>query len=341
MFIPIIPLMNESQAGLAFSSYGLSKIFTYYLFGKLIDSGRIRLSLVITLFLVLLVPLFYLLLPTLPIVGKFIEGIAFAGGTVFCFTFITIICVSKEKFEKELKKIMILSSLGSLLGPMAGYALIGADIKSASILFLGLALLINGFGFIFSKQLKKLKENQINIEFSDSRSDKLNYNLVALVLIFKGILMGIQPCIAFWCKDVFGMSLFASGGAYLVSGLGFIIGTLKPRFMGIIFPVISFGLLEISFLYRSELFWIANFAISFWLGSSLVRCLLDLGWVTTDKAGKLNSSWMAISDLPLMITPALFWEVKLVSSLSVRVGLIGMFLAAALYFQTRQKRRWT
>jgi MFS family permease len=341
MFIPIIPLMNESQAGIAFSCYGFSKIFTYYIFGKLIDSGRIKLSLILTLFFIFLVPVLYLLLPNTPLVAKFVEGIAFAGGTVFCFTFITLISISKEKFEIELKKIMILSSIGSLLGPMAGYAFIGQDIKSASLLFLGLAILINITGITFSKQLDKLNRKKVNIEFLDSRADKLNFNLVFLVLIFKGILMGVQPLIAYWCRDIFGFSLAVSGGAYLVSGLGFMVGTLRPRFLSILVPIISFALLELSFIYRSELFWIANFAISFWLGSSLVKCIIDLGWVTTDKAGKLNSSWMAISDIPLMITPALFWEVKSTNDLNLRVLLIGALVLVAFLFQLKEKSRTT
>jgi len=341
MFIPIIPLMNEAQAGVAFSCYGLSKIFTYYVFGKMIDSGKIKLSLILTLFFIFLVPVLYLLLPNIPLVAKFVEGIAFAGGTVFCFTFITLISISKEKFEIELKKIMILSSIGSLLGPMAGYAFIGQDIKSASLLFLGLAVLINITGFLFIKQLDQLNKNKINIEFSDSRADKLNLNLVMLVLIFKGILMGIQPLIAYWCKDIFGFTLFVSGAAYLVSGLGFIAGTLRPRFLSILVPIVSFGLLELSFVYKSELFWIANFAISFWLGSSLVKCIIDLGWVTTDKAGKLNSSWMAISDIPLMITPALFWEVKSTNDLKLRVSLIGLLVVIAFLLQFKEKKRLT
>lgn len=337
VFIPIIPLMDEETAGLAFTFYGLAKVLTYYFFGKLIDKGKVKDCLLIVLILFSFVPVFYLLFPATPIVAKAIEGIAFAGGTIFCFTFITLSTIKKEAFETKLKLIMICSSLGSLMGPVVGYLFIGYEVGLTSSVFLGVALMMNLSFFFFTKQLKILKSEPKTI-FEEARNDKLDHNLVILVLLFKGMLVGIQPCIGFWSKTIFEFSLGLSGLAYFVSSLGFIVGTLKPRFWGIWLPLSCLFLLETSFYYYT-LFWPAMFLFSFWLGSSLVKCLTDLGWVTTDKAGHLNSTWLTLSDLPLAVTPFIFWELKSLGMSYGRIGVLLLMIILVCFFTLNFKRK--
>ena len=339
VFIPIVTEMNSVYAGIAFSAYGFTKLLSYKVFGELIDRNKLRLSLYITLFLLTLVPVFYLILPENPIMAKTFEGVAFAGGTVFCFAFLTIVSSNKQEFEKELKTILILSSLGSLFGPVVGYAFLDYDLGVASGAFLFLALVINGVGYFYHQNLGELNKRKCQISFDDTRSDKLDWNLVFIILILKGILMGVQPCISYWTKDIFHFNPLLSGVAYLVSGLGFILGTLKPKYIHSLIPIISVILIELSFHCYSWLFWPGNFLLSFWIGRSIVKSILELGWVTTDKTGKLNSTWLTISDIPLMLTPMIFWELKELDDIFARLIVLLTLIIMFIFFEYRYKNK--
>ncbi|MGZ3712537.1 MAG: MFS transporter, partial [Bdellovibrionota bacterium] len=124
VLLPIVPHLNEDIAGWAFTAFLLCKLLWLLPAGFVNDrvgSGRaLTLALVIQCLALTAVAL----LPHYPWIGRSLEGVALAQGTLSTFGFLRLLAPEAAAFRASVAKLLGIGGLGMILGPFIGYSLL-------------------------------------------------------------------------------------------------------------------------------------------------------------------------------------------------------------------------
>lgn len=338
VLLPIVPHLNEDIAGWAFTAFLLCKLIWLLPAGVINDRIGSRASLTLAL-VVQVVALFAIAkLPHYPWIGRSLEGVALAQGTLSTFGFLRLLAPEQNLFQSAVGKLLSIGGLGMILGPFVGYAGLPLGPVNA-ILALGalnaaflLALMVLAPGV---KAAERIGE-----EAPDEVHGRLFW-MVAGLTAAKALAVGWEPNLAWWAQSRMQFSAPVAGFSFLLLGLSFIWGSLKPNTIASLLSFVGFFFLELALAGTSWGWWPAVVVLGFWYGTYVTFAVGRLGWNKPEKIGRHNSVWMLVTDLPMAFVPAILWQWREQeqSSVLLRAGLAGVLLAVAAFSLWRGMQR--
>jgi hypothetical protein len=108
-----------------------------------------------------------------------------------------------------------------------------------------------------------------------------------------------------------GLSAWLAPVTFLASGVGYALGASlqarTPQALVAAAGLLGFFFLELSLRAFAPAWWAAAVLLGFWFGGYLTRAIVVLGWGDPDALGRTNAVWLALTDLPMALTPAVVW----------------------------------
>ncbi|MCM2277145.1 MAG: MFS transporter [Oligoflexia bacterium] len=335
--LPVIPRLNVETAGAAFTAFSLFKVGCLAPAGRLSD--RIGHARALTLALALQVAGLLTIgaLPEWPWLGRILEGIALAQGTVSAVSMLREVSPRLQDFEKGVNRLMGIGGLGFLLGPLFGFVALNELQLNPIWILLGvnLVLLLLHLGLAFrSKRGVRADAQAAEGAVQDAVEARAlpRGSLLALVAGFaatKALTLGWEPNLAWWSGHELGLSSLASGMTFILLGVAFTAGAVFPRsWMGVLgIP----GFLFLESALRPDWSWAGSWwaalaLIGLWYGAYVTLAVSRLGWNRPESIGRYNSSWMLVTDLPMAVLPVVLWQWRAPEPGMLRFFL-GVFLA--------------
>ncbi len=298
--LPIIPYLGESTAGVAFSAFLLAKLLWFLPSGWISDRiGHSRaLSFALVLQIAALISL--VAFPQWAWLGRVLEGMALAQGTVSTFAYLRQLSGSSAEFQKSVSILLGAGGAGMILGPTIGYLLVPNFVSTGmwgavalcSCFFLASFLRANPKGFVATAT----HEEQNGFLF-----------FVLGLTLAKALGVGWEPNLAWWANHHFAFSPWVAGFSFFLLGICFVWGSVRPRRHWVWLIFLGYGLLEYSLLQKSWAWWPAMVLFGTWYGTYVAQSVGALGWNRPERVGRANSLWMLFTDLPMSFVPALLW----------------------------------
>ncbi len=305
--VPIIPLMSQDHAGVAYGSYGLAKVLFFIPAGILVDKIGGKVCILLTIILEILALAILAYLPGHAIWGRTVEGMALALGTVTLFSLYRQLSDNEEEYKSNISQIIVSTGLGFLIGPMGSYLLLA----NGAVFVLNCLILLNFATLIVYVFYQNQYPNESGFEIKENGSLKVSYALVAVMFITKFLQIGFHPVITHWNKVFFQFSYEVSGLVFIATGIAFMAGAVLSRrsLWFTVFPgVIVF---ELSFYWNNGVFYYLGLMImSFWFGSIMADTVGKLGFSDLNKLGLRNSLWLLVSDISIFFGPIALWEIR-------------------------------
>lgn len=337
--IPIIPEMNKDNAGFAYGSYGFAKVLFFIPAGFIVDKYGSKKSVIITIVLEILAISAMRFLPHGEYIGRTLEGMALAIGTITLFHLFREMALNHKEYSKNVSMGVFYTGLGFLTGPMVSYLLLknGVDFVLSSL------IAINVFTFIlYLMKYNTVDFARVTLEIAQTDSRKISISLVIVITIVKFLQIGFHPLMTHWNKELFEFSFEVSGMLFITSGFGFMMGALRPRpwYCFAFFPGIV--LLEYSFFGHAWMYFVAMAILSFSFGGVLADVISKLGFSDLNRLGIRNSIWLLVSDISLFTGPVVLWEMRHNDPMDHKLVRISFMLflssvAIVLYFYGRRQ----
>jgi MFS family permease len=306
VLLPIVPHLNEDVAGWAFTAFLLCKLLWLLPAGIVNDkvgSGRaLTLALVIQCLALTAVAL----LPHYPWIGRSLEGVALAQGTLSTFGFLRVLAPEAGIFRSSVAKLLGVGGLGMILGPFVGYSLLPLGPVQA---ILALACINAIFLFVhcvMDRKVLSLAEKNSDEKFPVEKGNSVFWFVLGLTAA-KALAVGWEPNLAWWAQSKLHFSPAVAGGSFLVLGLSFIAGSLKPKTIASLLSFAGFFGLELALRGSTWAWWPALAALGYWYGVYVTIAVGRLGWDKPERIGRHNSVWMLVTDLPMAFVPAILW----------------------------------
>lgn len=325
VLLPIVPHLNEDIAGWAFTAFLLCKLLWLIPAGFVNDrvgSGRaLTLALIVQCIALAAVAL----LPHYPWVGRSLEGIALAQGTLSTFGFLRLLAPEPAVFRASVAKLLGIGGLGMIIGPFVGYALLPLGPVEA---ILALATL-NAVFLFFQCTMYRHEETVLPVHEAAPEAPRTVFWFVLGLTAAKALAVGWEPNLAWWAQSTLHLSAAVAGASFLVLGLSFILGSLRPHPVATIFSLLGFFGLEAALGGTAWAWWPALAALGYWYGVFVTIAVGRLGWDKPEKIGRHNSVWMLVTDLPMAFVPAILWQWRSQDEAFQRWALAGILLGTA------------
>lgn len=330
VLLPIVPHLNQEDAGWAFTAFLLCKLLWLLPAGYVSDRIGHGAALTLTLLIQTLALLTIALLPASPWFGRALEGMALAQGTLSTFACLRVILPDPDSFRASVSKLMGLGGLGMIIGPMIGYQLLpfGAERAVLSLAALNSVFLVVQF-FFFRRAPRAAAANAVA---GGAPTPKGSLVWFALGLTAaKAVAVGWEPNLAWWAQETLGFGAETAGMSFFVLGLAFVLGSFKPiaKLTPLVF--LGFAALELSLHSTPMAWWPALATLGFWYGIYVTISMGRLGWNDPEKIGRHNSIWMLGTDLPMAFVPAVLWNWREPEWSAYRWSLGLFFLAIASF----------
>jgi hypothetical protein len=346
--LPLLPALSPDSAGWSFTAFQLMKVLFFVPAGLLGDRiGHAR-ALTLTLGLQVAALVLVAAWPERPWIGRILEGMALAQGTVTLVSLLRIVSPGQADFGATMRKVLGIGSLGFLLGPVVGYP-IAARRPGALVLLL---VALNAAAFVLQIALMQRRAERYGrgsgtVEPRRGSSAAIFVWAVVGLAAVKAVAVGWQPNLAWWNTHEMG---FSSGGAaltFLVTGVAYGLGASMaartPTLIVTTSGLVGFGLLELALRSVPVVWWPAVFLLGFWFGGYLTRAIVLLGWNDPDALGRKNAVWLALTDLPMALTPAIVWNWRAPSPGTLRLasgmGLVVISILGMLLVPRQRARR--
>jgi MFS family permease len=313
--LPLLPALSPEGAGVAFSAFSLMKVAFLLPAGRLSDALGHPRAVTVTLALQVLALLVIATFPGTPWIGRIIEGMALAQGTVSTVSLLRLASPSPGAFETSMGRLMGVGSLGFLAGPLVGYGFAASGPRALILLLLGIT------GAALVVQVVKMQRAQVPPSLEEPAARvRFAWGEVSLAVVIglaaaKAIGIGWQPNVAWWATHAIGLGPELAGITFLVMGLAFAAGAAArarrvPRVSALVAAsgIAGFALLEVAVRGARNLFWPAAALLGFWFGGFLTRAIALLGWNRPERLGRTNSAWMIATDLPMAVAPIIVWQ---------------------------------
>ncbi|MBK7892030.1 MAG: hypothetical protein IPJ84_14685 [Bdellovibrionales bacterium] len=124
------------------------------------------------------------------------------------------------------------------------------------------------------------------------------WRLILGMAAVKCILIGWQLNMVFWVGELFGPSSIWNGVSFIVLGIFFALGSIRPNHWDILAGALGMITLEVGLLRHPVMWWVSLVLLGYWFGSYLSYTTGKLGWNQPEKVGQQNSFWLALTDLP-------------------------------------------
>jgi MFS family permease len=333
--LPIVPRLSPETAGWAFTVFSLFKVICLVPAGTISDRlghGR-AMALAITLQVGALVTIASI--PTAPWAGRILEGAALAQGTVSTLALLRIASANVDELARRMRMLLGIGSMGFLFGPMAGYFALGSALMPPERLLSGLAV-IGALAIVlqlrFVRRFDAVEREREATPHAPSGADTFWLGLALAMGKVLGV--GWQPLLAWWANHEMGLSPGQAGASFVAIGIAFGVGATQLRRLpfavvaGVV--VAGFGLLEYAVAHASFHWWIAVVLVSAWFGDFLTRTMALLGWSDPARLGATNARWLAITDLPMALTPAIVWPIRTAPYWIPRCAIAAAALALAI-----------
>jgi len=272
--------------------------------------------------------------PEAPWLGRILEGAALAQGTISTLALLRMASATIDEFAKRTRLLLGVGSTGFLFGPLAGYVAIGSSTFSPSRLLVALA----GAGAIaIVVQLRiahRFHEHEATAAATHAPSGADFFSLGLALAMAKVLGVGWQPLLGWWANHEMGLSPARAGASFVAIGIAFGVGATQlrrvPFAVTSIMVVVGFALLEYAVTHASPVWWIAIVLVGAWFGDFITRAMALLGWNDPTKLGATNARWLALTDLPMALTPAVVWPLRSASDWSFRAVIAAVALTLAL-----------
>lgn len=302
VLLPIVPHLNEDVAGWAFTAFLLFKLIWFIPAGILSDKIGHKNALTFTLLLQTVALVLIAYFPHYPWLGRSLEGMALAQGTLSTFAFLRELTPSHHAFRGAVSKLLGLGGLGMIAGPTIGYQLIPYGPVNA-------ILALSALSFLFLLiQLFFIKSTGKKIAEIAEQKQTGNFFWFAIGLTAaKALGVGWEPNLAWWAQSKMHFSAQIAGISFFILGISFVIGSLKPKTKLIPLVFLGFAGLEFSLTGSTWAWWPSLALVGLWYGIYVTVAVGRLGWDNPDKIGRHNSFWMLGTDLPMTFVPAILW----------------------------------
>lgn len=321
--------MNMETAGWAFTLYYVFKVIWYLPAGRVSDGlGHYNALLLALVFQAVAVIILWLR-PDWAMLARTLEGIALAQSTISSLSALRMRHEHLEIFSLSVNRLMLAGSIGFLLGPVFGF--LTYQTYSDFLLFTLLAITFAGFVVVIKmrrpNKLATLDKNSFEVEIKPNGFWRLIVGMAAV----KCVLIGWQLNMVFWTTELFGTGSVWSGISFIILGVLFAVGSIKPSGLDIFAGMIGMIVLEIALVNYPSLWWLSLILLGYWFGSYLSYTTGRLGWNRPEKTGSQNSFWLALTDLPSAFVPVIMWQWRQPEHVSYRV-ILGMILLLLAFF---------
>lgn len=329
VLLPLVPHLNPDDAGWAFTAFLLCKLLWFIPAGHVSDRIGHGAALTFTLCLQTAALLVIALYPHSPWFGRALEGMALAQGTLSTFAFLRVLTPDPVAFRGAVSKLLGLGGLGMIAGPMVGYLLLPHGPVRAI-----LALAVLNTAFLVVQAIFFRKAKAIAPEPGHEHAPEPKGGLVWFALGLTGakaLAVGWEPNLAWWAQDAIRLSSEVAGLSFLVLGLAFVAGSLKPWAALTPLAFLGFAGLEYALHGAAWAWWPALALVGFWYGVYVTIAVSRLGWNDPEKIGRYNSVWMLGTDLPMTFVPAILWGWRGMEHAKERWALGFILLAASSF----------
>lgn len=327
VLLPIVPHLNEDVAGWAFTSFLLFKLLWLIPAGHLNDRLGSRASLLLALLIQIAALAAIALLPHQPWLGRALEGVALAQGTLSTFGVLRELSHDPRFFQSAVAKLLSIGGLGMIIGPYAGYALLPLGPLRAIFALVGLTALFTAAQAIVGR---RPPGDRIAAPGSLPLTEPTPvFWFIAGLTAAKALAVGWEPNLAWWAQSELHFPATIAGLSFLVLGASFVVGSLRPHPAATLLSLAGFLFLEWSLAGTTWAWWPALAALGFWYGTYVTLAVGKLGWNAPEKIGRHNSVWMLVTDLPMAFVPAVLWEWRADEAASYRWWLAGVLLLVA------------
>jgi MFS family permease len=329
VLLPIIPHLNEDVAGWAFTAFLLCKLLWYVPAGHVNDRVGSGPALTLALVIQVLALTTIALLPHYPWLGRCLEGVALAQGTLSTFGFIRILAPEQAAFRASVAKLLGIGGLGMIVGPFIGYSLLPLGPAQAILALAGLNALFLG-GQVFLARAVPARDAPHS---EPTETEHFGHALwfVAGLTAAKALAVGWEPNLAWWAQSFLGFSPAVAGASFLVLGVAFILGSLRPQPIATFFSFVAYHFVEYAIAPKGDphFWWFGLAILGYWYGMYVTIAVGRLGWDKPEKIGRHNSVWMLVTDLPMAFVPAILWHWREHESFLARYALAGALLVIA------------
>jgi hypothetical protein len=347
--LPLLPAIAPEDAGIAFSAFSLMKVAFLVPAGRITD--RIGHARAVTLTLVFQVAALALIacFPERPWIGRVLEGMALAQGTVSTVSLLRVACVAPGDFERAMGRLMGAGSVGFLFGPLVGYTIVATATPRALVVLL---VALTSVALVVQLELERRSASrgarrspEGRMRGGSARSAEGDRgptrpsNTAARLYVTLGLAsaktLGIawQPNLAWWNTHEMAFGPLVAAATFLVMGLAFALGAwLRARVHHALVAtagILGFALLEASIRASPWAWWPSALLMGFWFGGYLTRAIALLGWNRPEHLGRTNSTWMIMTDLPMALAPWILWHWRAPEPGMARLALGFALLAVA------------
>ncbi len=298
--LPIIPHLGESTAGVAFSAFLLAKLLWFLPSGWISDRIGHSHALSFALILQIAALISLVAFPHYAWLGRVLEGMALAQGTVSTFAYLRLLSGSSTEFQKSVSILLGTGGAGMILGPTIGYLIVPNFVVEG--MWVAVALCC---GFFFASFLRAKPKGFTASDTAEVQGGFL-YFVLGLTLA-KALGVGWEPNLAWWANHHFSFTPWVAGFSFFLLGLCFVWGSVRPHRLWLWSIFVGYALLEFSLLRESWAWWPAMVLFGTWYGTYVAQSVGALGWNRPERIGRSNSLWMLFTDLPMSFVPALLW----------------------------------
>jgi hypothetical protein len=348
--LPLLPAIAPEDAGIAFSAFSLMKVAFLVPAGRITD--RIGHARAVTLTLVFQVAALALiaLFPERPWIGRVLEGMALAQGTVSTVSLLRVACAAPGDFERAMGRLMGAGSVGFLFGPLVGYAVVAAATPRALVVLLvaltavALTVQLALERRPASRGARRSPEERMRggsarsaegdaVPTRPSNGTAARFYVILGLAAAKMLSIAWQPNLAWWNTHEMAFGPLVAAATFLVMGVAFALGAwLRARVHHALVAtagILGFALLEASIRGSPWAWWPSALLMGFWFGGYLTRAIARLGWNRPEHLGRTNSTWMIMTDLPMALGPWIVWHWRAPEPGMARLGLGFALLAVA------------
>jgi MFS family permease len=302
--LPFVPSINIETAGWAFSTYYVFKTLWYIPAGATSDKLGHYNSLVCALVFQAIAILILWRFPQWVLGARMLEGMALAQSTVSSLSALRMRTDLTSNFSKDVNRLLLAGSIGFLFGPLFGFILAKSHPEAFLVALLLITLLCGVI--IFGARSSNIALHGETKPWKTETSKKLIVGLAST----KCILIGWQLNMVWWVSDLFGEGSFFSGGSFVLLGVFFAVGSIRPSSLDLPSGFAGLLCLELSLAKVPVVWWFSLIFFGYCFGSYIADVTGRLGWNDPNNAGRKNSFWLTLSDLPSAFIPIVLWQWK-------------------------------
>lgn len=318
------------MAGLAFSSFALVKILVFIPAGFISDKFGHFTGFFIGLAAQILTLGLILWHPELVWAARSAEGITLAFGTISALALLRAYAKDGSEFGKSISLLMGIGSSGFLIGPFFGYQI---PIQQAlTILLVGSVIVCVIHWLLYKIHVRSLK----NLILDTGEAHSFPWAFVLCFALAKGLGVGTEPLLGWWATEKIGLTPALAGLTFVSAALGFMLANVKPRAMTATLGLFGVLFIELALAGHHILWWPALLCLGLYSGTMINLCLTKLGWNKPENLGTQNAKWLALSDIPMMVTPALLWSLREPQEWPIRASILAGTMIVSLFLLRRR-----